>query len=189
MANGFKTARTQLFYQVFFALLIVPFFFVVFVSGWWILATPFYILIAMVLASGISEIALKPHATARGFEAVTCILTAGEEKKPCTLIICPNYLGVDMGDGRLSPTVHLDAITGLLFQQMTILTGFGIDYTDGDGQARLMFVNDGEGQGNRTRKILKAIQDAMMAIPMDAPEVTDISKAIKTAKNSVVHRV
>jgi len=212
-----KDAKTIAYYQWMGAFSLIFLYLVLGVSGWWLFSAPIYFLIAISIASGFAETKLKPHSTFRGIEAVTQIVTAGDEKKNCTLIICPDRLDVDMGVGfgeifrmweaegkpgklkeyhaahKVSVSVPLADVTSLLFQQLTKLTGFGIDYTDKDGPARLMFVNMGEGQEKRTRKILKIIQDAFVAmapdLKLDPPPILDISKALKAATESVVHRI
>jgi hypothetical protein len=183
-------------------------------SAWWIISAPFYGLFALAGAIVLSGGRLKgPPRANIGIDVQTCILTAGEDKKRCTLVICKDYLAVDMHPGlgqvyrdweaegkpgTLSEyreeaakglRVPLAAITNLLYQQMTVLTGFGVDYVDGDGKGRLMFVNDGSGQAKRTRQILKAIQDACAAVGASVPVILDVSRAIKVAKDSIVHRV
>ena len=188
------------------------------VSAWWLLSAPFYAMVAVAITHVMTGGSLSDHGPHKGTEVKTCLLTVGDKKKPCTLIICKDYLAVETAPVDLiyakgeweaagSPgfllkyrdvlrqvaKVPLADITGLLFQQMTILTGFGIDYTDADGKARLMFINDGEFQANRTRKILKAIQDAYVALSGELkvapPAINDISRRIKKAQDSAVHRV
>lgn len=188
-------------------------------SAWWMVSAPIYGFVALsasVLVAG-DSLRLPPNLH-KGIEIKTQLLTVGDEKKNCTLIVCKDHLAISTGKVSILAAsaeweaegkpgnpfkyrekmsaplvVPLAAITGFLLQKMPSFTGFGIDYTDEGGKARLMFVNMGDSQGKRTRKILKAIQDAYVAMAPDLaltpPAITDVGRAIKKAADSVVHRV
>ena len=150
----------------------------------------------------------------------TTLLTVGGARQRCAIVLAPEYLVIDTGhttglkekmdkwesggkQGKAFDFVKnykqnelkipLVDITGFLFEQRTVLTGFGIDYRDADGTARLMFINDGEFQENRTRTILKLIQDTFVAmtgeLSLEPPAITDITANKKKAESAVVHRV
>lgn len=81
----------------------------------------------------------------------------------------------------------------LMFEDKTTdglpMAGFGVDYRDSQGSARVMFFNEGMFSVGRTRKIVNSIQTTHK-VWQQTHEGNDLSIIDVTAiKNSAVHRL
>ena len=101
----FKTKKDVAFVSLLIPFLLGFIYLVFWQSTWWILSAPLYGMLSIAVALFAVDMRPMPRANV-GTDVQTCILTAGEEKKSCTLVICKDYLAVETRAGLAQ--IHQD---------------------------------------------------------------------------------
>ena len=130
-----------------------------------------------------------------GTTIATSLLTVGGTLKSCTVIVQPERILVKSKGGVTE--IQMGALSTVMFEDKTTeelpMAGFGIDYRDSEGSARVMFFNQGAFAVRRTRKTITLIQTAhkdwLQGHKGDTLSVVDVSAIKKQIANSVVHRL
>jgi hypothetical protein len=192
---GIKSKQDAVVAVVFIAFLLGFLYLVFFVSGWWILSAPAYGLVALFLSSWIGTGKVPKTPKEEGITVDTRILTVGGESKPCTVIVRTDRIIVkSIGNNTEIP---METLSTVMFEDKTTdglsMAGFGIDYCDSDGPARVMFFNQGAFSVRRTHKIVALIQTThqnwSQANNVNSLPVIDVSALKKQVADSVVHRL
>ena len=193
--TGIKSKRDVVVSLLLIAFLLGFLYLVFFISGWWALSAPVYWLVAMFLSACIASGKIPKIEREVGTSIHTRILTVGGDSKPCVIIVRPTVILIK-SKGNLTK-IPMHSLATVMFEDKSVsdmsMAGFGIDYRDSTGTARVMFFNQGPFSVRRTRKSVALIQDTHQnwcrTNRSDAVTVIDVSASKKQIANSVVHRV
>jgi len=174
-------------------LCVIGFCFLLYQSLWWILSLPLYGLfslgLCLFLVTGkLPETERLPRQKIR-----TKLFTPAGELKACTVCIYDSELIIQPG----ATVIRMEAISEIMFEDKSTdeldMAGFGIDYEDSMGSARVMFFNSGGGSVWLTQRMIKKIQTAHKkwfdGCRVDPLAVVDAGEPLRVYRALTVHRL